>query len=549
MKSFQLLFVVFLIQLCLSSIHAQYPVTQVITLNDGSQVRGQYERPDVAVFRGIPFAQTTGGANRWRPPQPLPPPSQPVTVFDAFESGPACIQSANLSSIVGGQSEDCLSVDLYIPAAQMQLLASNPSGVTLSPTFVWIFGGGYSIGQGAVYTGFGFAGNASSSPIIFVNFNYRVSLLGFFYLDGMEASNFGMLDQVFFLQWLQKNLPAFGGDPSRVTIGGESAGGSSTAFHLVMPPSKGLFSQAIMESPGIWMYPTLDEQRNGSQAVAEGFGCSDVDCMRGISPYAIVACCPAVTQLASVFLPAIQTDLIPAEPLYAMHQGSWSNPGLSVLVGNQNQEGNIMAYIITPGVLNRTDMSQQQFQELVLDGYFQPLGLSSFVVSTYKDLIPSDPNANFWPAASQIIGDYEVRCGAEALVRAYLTSTPSSAQPVVMWRYAFTHHPAPLRSPTYFLNATHGTELPYVFQSPATFYFSFTKAEAVFSAQISDYWANFVATGKPGSPWPQYSSSNSDPTTFRLDIPFTTGSTMTPAQQGYCDQWTNLFFSKNNYYP
>lgn len=147
-----------------------------------------------------------------------------------------------------------------------------------------------------------------------------------------------------------------------------------------------------------------------------------------------------------------------------------------------------------------------------MDGFFTPLGLAEFFSTTYADIIPnSTTEANYWQTSAQIIGDYFIRCGADSLFRSYLPFRLLEKT----WRYVFTLHPAPLRSPTYFLNATHGTELPYVFMDPSGFARSFTKGEWTFSEQLSNFWSAFVTSEQPAPvpTWSVFDPNNPDSTT------------------------------------
>ncbi len=207
-----------------------------IVILDTGQVRGSVEG-EVESFRGIPFAAPPVGSLRWRAPQP---PVPWAGIRDASAFGPACTQADDVL-----QSEDCLTLNVWRPAGA----SDKPL-----PVMVWIYGGALVHGRTALYPGDGLA----RQGVVVVSMNYRMGRLGFFAHPAMSAEapdeptgNFGYLDQVAALKWVQRNIAPFGGDPGNVTLFGESAGGGSVLTHLVSPLSRGLFAKAILQSPGI----------------------------------------------------------------------------------------------------------------------------------------------------------------------------------------------------------------------------------------------------------------------------------------------------------
>ena len=206
----------------------------IVVRTDAGAVRGVTDG-SVVSFKGIPFAAPPVGALRWRVPQPVRPWEG---VRDAAQFGPACLQTDDIP-----KSEDCLTVNVWRPAAASQPL----------PVMVWIYGGALVHGSTALYP----LQNLAAQGVVVVSANYRMGRLGFFAHPALAAEapndvrgNYGYMDQLAALQWVKRNIAAFGGDPNQVTLFGESAGGGSVLVHLVSPLSRGLFQRAILQSPG-----------------------------------------------------------------------------------------------------------------------------------------------------------------------------------------------------------------------------------------------------------------------------------------------------------
>ncbi|MCZ2473177.1 carboxylesterase family protein [Aquirufa ecclesiirivi] len=201
----------------------------------------------ISVFKGIPYAAAPVGEFRWRPPQPV---KAWEGELDATKFGSNCAQSgfrATAGTIAEGSSEDCLYLNLWTPA--------NSTPKSKLPVMVWIHGGGFTGGSGSSPQNFGH--EFTKNGVILVNINYRLGRLGYFAHPALSKEfpndykgNYGYMDQIAALQWIQKNIAAFGGDPKNVTIFGFSAGGVSVHSLLTIPSAKGLFHKIISESGG-----------------------------------------------------------------------------------------------------------------------------------------------------------------------------------------------------------------------------------------------------------------------------------------------------------
>ncbi len=222
---------------------------QVATVQQG-QIKGV--RGEVAnVYRNVPYAAAPVGPLRWAPPQPAP---RWSGVRDATKNGPSCPQPMNADgtpNAFGGAngpvSEDCLQLNVFAPKAAKQ-----------APVMVWLHGGGHRVGAGWVYDGSNFARDG----VVVVTINYRLGALGYLAhpalaraARGAPTGNFGLMDQIAALRWVRRNIKAFGGDPSNVTLFGESAGGVSVLAVLATPSARGLYQKAIVQSGLGWFAP------------------------------------------------------------------------------------------------------------------------------------------------------------------------------------------------------------------------------------------------------------------------------------------------------
>src|SRR5437879_2279802 len=253
--------------LAVGAVHAQ-PSQPVTVKIDSGPVVGVVE-PNANVFRNIPFAAPPVGELRWAPPQAVKPWTTPRP---AVEAGPSCPQPMNADGTPnsgganGPTSEDCLQLNVYAPPHAPK----NAKGG--APVMVWIHGGGHRTGAGWIYGGENFARDG----VVVVTVNYRLGALGYFAhpaltkaaKPGEPVGNYGLMDQIAALKWVQRNIAAFGGDPKNVTVFGESAGGMSTLALLATPAAKGLYEKAIVESGAGWFAPKTLAQKEAEGAAA-----------------------------------------------------------------------------------------------------------------------------------------------------------------------------------------------------------------------------------------------------------------------------------------
>ena len=211
---------------------------------DGGLISGAVVN-GVEVYKGIPYGADTGDENRWHPPQPAEP-WDGILQADTF--GPACTQTNRSRQIIG--SDDCLSLNIYVAERGSRKLSRRSN----MPVMVWIHGGSWKEGSGSLYDGTELA----KKGVVLVTINYRLDFFGRFAHPALSASqqgehlgNYALMDQILALQWVQRNIRAFGGDPNNVTIFGQSSGGGAVNHLMVTPDSAGLFHNAIAQSGGV----------------------------------------------------------------------------------------------------------------------------------------------------------------------------------------------------------------------------------------------------------------------------------------------------------
>ncbi|GID91659.1 carboxylesterase/lipase family protein [Amorphoplanes digitatis] len=421
-------------------------------------------------FLGVRYASPPVGGLRWR--APLPATAWPG-VAPAIAYGARCAAAAG-SNGPRSEAEDCLFVNVQRPAG---LRARERR-----PVYVFIHGGGLVNGSSNQAD---MAAMVRATGVIGVSFNYRLGVLGFLGLAGLtaesgESGNYGFQDQQAALAWVRRNIAAFGGDPARVTVGGESAGGWSVCGHLVAPGSRGLLAGAMIQS-GSCLTRTQPAAESAGAAVATAVGCTNVACLRA-TPVARLIDAPS-----GGFALVRGTPTLPADPAQAVAAGDFAR--VPVVIGANLDEGRTFAQ----GFIGAT---REQYEAWV-----QANG-GAEVLARYP-----------WPAnpdrftAAYLIGAIMTDSGMLAGIGgcANRALTHDFARWTTTYAYEFAHRTGPGLTPIpgYVWGAGHAAELAYLFPSfdnGTPIAPTFDRDERRLAAEMKRAWGAFVRTGSPG--WP-----------------------------------------------
>jgi len=449
------------------------------------------------IYKGIPYAAPPLGDLRWRDPQPAATWSG-VRKADRFS--PTCMQTGSYppDSPAEPVSEDCLYLNVWRPAV--------PADTKL-PVMVWIYGGGLENGSASTPL---YAGDVlARQGVIVVTFNYRLGVFGFLALPQLTAESphkssgdYGLLDQIAALRWVQKNIAAFGGDPNRVTVFGQSSGSISISALTASPLAKGLFQRAIGESGALFEPLELAPELQLPGAEQQGW---EFMARAGAASLAALRAEPAVQLLQTSFGPGLILDgyALPRTPHDVYSQrGQITVP---LLMGFDAVEGRIFT---APHHITRAGYAQS------LGGDFPPL----LVLLAAPD--PGSSDASAEAAAAAFETDMRFRWDMWAWARL----AAEGGAPVYFYEFD-RESPFKPGSPYAGLGATHGTEMPYVFGHLDPAAASWTDADRRFSDEVIAYWTNFAKSGDPNGPglpaWPRY--SDSDPRLLLLGSAVTAG--------------------------
>ena len=462
------------------------PAGPVVRVASG-EVSGEV-RAAVASFKGIPFAQPPVGALRWRAPQ-APTPWQGIRPSVSY--GPDCMQvpfPGDAAPLGVKPAEDCLYLNVWTPA--------QFTGRRL-PVMVWIYGGGFVNGGSSPpeYDGSAFARDG----VVLVSFNYRLGSFGFFAHPALSAEqaggpigNYGLMDQIAALKWVQRNVGAFGGDPANVTVFGESAGGMSVNSLLTSPLAQGLFQKAMIESGG---------GRSGALGARKLSGGPDSAEAKGL------ALARSFGIEGSDAAALLKLRAIPAQRLLG-------NLNMATMASNPNYVGGpiedgvlnvgtpVAAYAagkahVVPVVVGANSMDIGFMRARTLDELFAQFGPDEAAARAAYGMNPATPVA---AVAFKAGGDQMMVEPAREIARVL-----SARQPVFEYRFSYVAESLRKTTP----GAPHATEIPYVFDTVAVRYGKdLTAADEAAARAMHAYWVGFAKTGVPqaaGYPaWPAY---------------------------------------------
>lgn len=457
----------------------------------------------VRVYKGIPYAAAPAGPLRWKPPQP----AKLWKGILAAKTFPANCPQVPL--VPGPQSEDCLGLNVWTPAH---------SNAAKMPVMVWIHGGGFQIGASSqsAYDGEALA----AQGVVLVSINYRLGIFGFLAHPALDqesphgvSGNYGLLDMVAALEWVKRNIGAFGGDPNNVTIFGESAGGTAVSLLMVVPRAEGLFQRAISESAA-WMFGPISHiteawyGRLPMTKFGEKIG-ADLAALRAKSTADLLKMAPPpmtrsdAAERGEAYMPVVDGWVIPDDPATLFSSGKFHHAAL--IAGTNADEGTLMG---GPPVKTLSQYREWARQK------------AGAMAERLLSLYPAAFDEEAHGAAAKASTDLVFLYGTRSLLRAAAKSNPNAFQ------YQFTRVNGIGRQIHW--GSFHASEIPYIWQTlPDSVYgtqanilgdFSvnadtYNSEDRKLSQVMSQAWVAFAKTGSPNGPkltyWPSFAEKES----------------------------------------
>jgi para-nitrobenzyl esterase len=496
----------------------------------GFKQNGVYE------FLGIPYAAPPVGPHRWMPPQPVAHWDRPL---HATHFGNTCAQVTEFGVFAGPGSarEDCLFLNVFTTNLGNSG-REKTSGSQGNPVLVWIHGGGNLDGESNDYDATKLAtGGPNGTSTVIVTLNYRLGLFGFLAHPALDAEghlhgNYGILDQQAVLRWVQRNIAAFGGDPARVTLGGQSAGAQDTGMNQISPLAAGLFQRTIYQSTPltgialmtVTVYPVA--LANG-EAFAKAADCgvdaspATAACLRNLTTAQILQL-EGTPSVPSALVTGAMLDgtIMPITPIEAWSTGKFNKT--PILGGNVQDEANfgisIMEYFSTP----QAPMTADEYIAGVTQTYSGPefSGGPNYPPGTVAKILAQYPPDldNLTPQqVANLVGSHPIGCSAVLIDQLWSKWVP-------VYAYEFNDEQAPYYFPPlpeFAPLAAHTIDIQFFFKDwhgsvfgvnhPA----NLSPAEEVLSDELIAAWTHFAATGNPNghgnSPWPQFTATANMP--------------------------------------
>ncbi|MBO0342576.1 MAG: carboxylesterase family protein [Bacteroidota bacterium] len=484
----------YVISICLGCAQNNVENQNVVATQNG-KVEG-YTDGEIQIFKGIPFAQPPVGELRWKSPQPV---KDWEGVKECMEFGPSPIQNTPEPFLCWTEefiakpeplSEDCLYLNVWTPAQKKD---------EKLPVFVWIYGGGLSSGSANcdIYDG----KQMAEQGVVFVSLNYRVGVLGFMAHpelseeSGHNASgNYGFMDQLQGLKWIQENIAAFGGDPNNVTIAGQSAGSFSVNAQITSPLASGYFDKAICQSGGILggrLMQDLNTAEGQGVKFMESANVSSIDELREVPATKLqeLSNNPDVGRFGVV----LDDYFLPKDLSGHFKEGNHNQ--VSVMTGWVTGDSNL---------LPTGEVTKESFSSMVQERFGPDADefLKMFPAKTDQEALQSQQKMNLLSFAG---------------VSSYLLAEYMDKE---VWLYEFTHVPTDKPGfPNY--GAFHTSEVPFALHTLDQWKRPWQTEERKLEDQMSAYWVNFAKNGNPngqGLPeWPSYNNGGGELLTIDTD--------------------------------
>jgi len=472
--------------------------------------------PKVCAYKGVPYAASTGGDLRWRPPQPAPKRSH---VLEAVKFGPQCAQ-INFGVprlLLPGQSEDCLYLNIWRP---------KKSGAF--PVMVWLHGGALIMGSGSTPQYWGDT-LVSKKDVVLVTINYRLGPLGFLAHRDLSAEdpnsssgNYGLLDQIAAFAWVKKNIAAFGGDPNNVTLFGQSGGAWSVCNILASPLAAGLFQKAILQSGECHIVRSMEKGFVEGDKFAEKLGCPKKDtlsCLRSKPAKKILKAAkvdfPKEKRLKNYSFgwePHIDGWALKEIPLEALQSGRYNQ--VPLMVGSTRDEARLFAFMVKPTYrLTRDSKVKTDILE----------SLGAALLPAFEKLYPYEKYKSAIETFIDALGDIIMGCPCLGAAEASVKYMPT-------YYYRFDYDDSRVNK---ILAAAHAMELPFMLDKMDFFLSKILysrrqrkRARPLVDAMTS-YWTNFAKNSDPNGDglmeWPRYDLEKR--LRMFLDLPMRVGPT------------------------